>query len=174
MITNPSKVIEQIQNEIAAKLGAAQPFDTLKFPDGSDFQILTEDEGEPEMLYTAQIALCGLSVIVDSPTGKFKRDPGNNSVLKFAPFVIGIGIGEYVLYNRDPNGIGTKLRASTVAEIVLCTLNGFVPPTLGQPIFATMLRKGTDTMPRMDKSESDLVVVRQVTFEATEARVDLT
>ena len=113
MITNPQNIFEQAQNDLAAKLLTVAPFNAIKMPDGANFDALTEDEGDPEMLFTAMIAKCGLCVIVQSPTGKIARDEQMGTA-QFNPFVIAVSVSEAILFNRSDSG--TKVRLMVAVE----------------------------------------------------------
>lgn len=165
MITDPQNVFEQVQNEIAAKLGALPIFTGIKMPDGSDFAILTEDEGEPEFLFTDMIARAGLAIIVQSPTGKMTNHEPH--VLSFDPFVVAVSISEAIVFNRADGG--TKVRLMRATWAVLVALYGFTPASLGQQLFPTRLLKDKDTKP----DSAELVASRIITFEATEASLNL-
>jgi hypothetical protein len=165
MIDNPQNVFEQVQNEVAAKLAALAIFTGIKMPDGADFEILTEDEGDPEMMFTAQIARAGLSVIVQSPSGKF--DNQDEVTIRANPFVVAVSISEAILFNRS--GGGTGLRLMRVTWAVLQALNGFAPASLGERLFATRLLKDKDTKP----DSEELVASRIITFEAVDVIIPL-
>ena len=165
MIADPQNVFEQVQNEVAAKLAALSLFTGIKMPDGEPFEILTEDEGDPEYLFTAQIARAGLSVIVQSPTGKF--DNQDEVTIRANPLVIAVSISESILFNRS--AAGTQLRLMRVMFAVLKALNGFAPASLGEKLFATRLLKDKDTKP----DSEELVASRIITFEATDVIIPL-
>ena len=167
MISSPDNVFEKVQNDLAAALLAVDPFDRIKSADGSNFDVLTEDEGDPELLFTTMIDKCGLCVIVQAPTGKIVQNEQLGTA-QFSPFVIAVSISEAVLFNRTPQG--TQVRLMVATKVVLKTLHAFVVPSLKQAIYATRLMKGRDTQPGTDA----LVASRIITFEATELFVDLT
>jgi hypothetical protein len=168
MITDPAKLFEEVQNEVAARIKARPLFQGLKMPDGADFDVLTEDEGEPEMLFTQQVAQAGLCILVQSPTGKLTSTDGG-LVLEANPLVLAVSISEAVIFNRDPNGTGTKVRLMKAVIEVFKAVHRFAPPSLQTKLFATRLLKDRDTQPGSD----DLVATRIITFEATEVSVDL-
>lgn len=165
MITDPQNVFEQVQNEIATKLATLALFTGIKMPDGRDFEILTEDEGDPEFLFTGMIDRCGLSIIVQSPTGKIIRREG--LFFWFDPFMIAVSISEAVVFNRTDQGTQVRLMRATWA--VLAALHGFAPPSLGEQLFPTRLLKDKDTKPGTE----DLVASRILVFEATEVALNL-
>jgi hypothetical protein len=126
MIENPAKLFEEVQNEVAARIKARPLFAGLKFPDGSDFDVLTEDEGDPEMLFTQQVANTGLCILVQAPAGKFTT---SSEVLYANPLVLAVSISEAVLFNRDPNITGnTKIRLMKAALEVLKAVHRYAPP----------------------------------------------
>jgi hypothetical protein len=167
MISNPDNVFEQAQNDIAAELIKYDPFKSIKFPDGSNFDILTEDEGDPEMLFTEFIAKAGLCVIVQSPTGKIATNEQMGTA-QFNPLVIPVSVSEAIIFNRSPQG--TQVRLMVAVKAVLKTLHAYAVPCLKQKIYATRMLKDRDTQPGTDA----LVSTRIITFEATEVFVDLT
>jgi hypothetical protein len=167
MIENPAKLFEEVQNEVAARIKARPLFAGLKFPDGSDFDVLTEDEGDPEMLFTQQVANTGLCILVQAPAGKFTT---SSEVLYANPLVLAVSISEAVLFNRDPNITGnTKIRLMKAALEVLKAVHRYAPPSLQRKLLATRLLKDRDTKP----GSEDLVASRILIFEATEVSVDL-
>jgi hypothetical protein len=167
VIQDPTNVFEQVQNEIAAELITRAPFVGLKMPDGSDFQILTEDEGEPEFLFTKMISDCGLSVVVQDPTGKLDiSQEDGRTMLKFNPLVFAVSVSEMIIFNRGD--MGTKVRISTAKRSIL-GLHGFVPAALGEKIFATQMLKDTTTHP----DTGALVASRIVIFEVTELLLNI-
>lgn len=168
MIADPQNIFEQLQNEVAARIMTLALFQGKKLPDGSNFAVLTEDEGDPEMLFTAQLAAAGLSVVVQSPSGKFSIE---GSILVAQPLVIAVSISEAMLFNRATGGTQVRLMRATFA--ILKVLQGYAPPALEAPIYATRLLKDRDSMPKdIDASES-LVAVRVLVFEATQVRIPL-
>jgi hypothetical protein len=167
MITNPQNIFEQVQNDIASALLAVAPFKDLKLPDGSDFDVLTEDEGDPEMLFTEFIAKSGLCVIAQSPTGKIATNEQMGTT-QFNPLVIPVSISEAIIFNRSDQG--TKVRLMVAVKAVLKTLHAYSVPCLKQKIYATRMLKDRDTQPET----GNLVASRIITFEANEVFVDLT
>jgi hypothetical protein len=169
MITNPQNIFELVQNDIATKLMTLPIFTGIKMPDDTPenprpFQILTEDEGDPEMLFTAMIARAGLAVIVQSPTGKIAAADGPTHLITFRPFVVAVSISEAMLFNRSD--LGTKVRLMPATSAVISALHGFYVPSLGAKLVATRLLKDKDTNPE----DQALVASRIVTFE-TEVRL---
>jgi hypothetical protein len=140
-------------------------FQGIKMPDGANFEVLTEDEGDPEMLYTAQLAAAGLSIIVQSPTGKFSMLDG--SILQINPLVVAVSISEAILFNRADQG--TKIRLMHAVHAVLKVLTNFAPPSIQTQLLPTRMLKDRDTQPGTD----DLVVARVLVFEATEVPLTL-
>lgn len=162
MIANPVSPLEHLQNELAAKLMTRPLFTGLTMPDGSDFKVLTEDEGDPEFLYEEMLSRCGLSIVVQCPTGKIVNAEENPAVLNFNPMVIGVTISEAVLFNREE--AGTKVRLMTATWEVFTPLHGFESTVLQEKIFATRIFKDRDTLPKT----GELVASRIIAFEAAE------
>lgn len=132
MITNPENVFESLQNDVAQKLIETAPFSTIQGADGSTFKVLTEDEGDIQFEYDAMIAQMGLSIVVHSPTGKIEQPdlPG--------PLITRLGfdvwVSEAPVFNRSD--AGTKVRLVKATTIVLGTLHGFQPQSIGSPVYA--------------------------------------
>jgi hypothetical protein len=166
MIDNPQNVFEQVQNDLATEIMTDPLWQGLKLPDQSDFAVLTEDEGDPEMLFTAMLARAGLCIIVQAPSGKIVGEDQSGGV-QFNPFVVAVSISEAILFNRSDNG--TKVRLLVATKAVLRRLHRFAVPSLKERIYATRLLKDKDTQPGTD----ELIATRIITFEATEVYVDL-
>ncbi len=132
MILNPENVFEELQNDVAAQLMATAPFNTIKAPDGSAFNVLTEDEGDIQFEYDAMIAQLGLAIVVHCPTGAIEQPdlPG--------PLITKLGfdvwISEAPTFNRDT--LGTQVRLMKATTIVMGTLHGFQPQSINSPIYA--------------------------------------
>lgn len=166
MIPNPTTIFEKLQNDLATVLMARPLFAGKKLPDGSAFTVLTEDEGDPETLFTTMIAHAGLSIVVQAPTGKITVD-GQPLPVIFNPLVIAVSVSEAVVFNRSDAGTGIRLFAAT--NEVLRTLHGFAPPSVQLPLYATAMLKDRDTAP-----DGGLVASRICVFEISDAVVDLT
>jgi len=178
MIIDPQNVFESLQNDIAAKLLETSPFNSISLPDGSPFNVLTEDEGDIQFEFDAQIAQCGLAIVVHAPTGKIEQPdlPG--------PLITKLGfdvwISEAPIFNRttNPDGgatSGTNVRLMKATTIVLGTLHGFQPQSIGSPIYAD----GFDTeRERTYLADNDkkttLIVSRIVHFIAPQVAAEVT
>src|SRR6266478_10026278 len=126
MIPNPQNVFEELQNDVAEQLAGTAPFNSISFPDGSVFKILTEDEGDIQFEFDTMIAQLGLSIVVHSPTGKIEQPdlPG--------PLITKLGfdvwISEAPVFNRSE--LGTQVRLVKAMTMVLGTLHGFQPDSI--------------------------------------------
>jgi hypothetical protein len=171
MISNPQNVFESLQNDIAAKLMATSPFNTIAFPDGTTFKVLTEDEGDIQFEYDTMIAQLGLCIVVHSPTGKIDQPdlPG--------PLVTRLGfdvwVSEAPVFNRSE--FGTQVRLIKGMTIVLGTLHGFQPVSINSPVYAD----GFDThRERTYVNDEDkvgtLVVSRIIHFIAPQVAAEIT
>jgi hypothetical protein len=169
MIQDPTKLFEEVQNDVAAHIKSRSLFAGLKMPDGSAFDVLTEDQGDPEFLSEAQIAACGLSIVVQAPAAEFKN---SGNFLIASRFVLSVSISELVLFNRDPNISGnTKIRLMKAALEVFKAVHRYAPLSIQRKLLATRLLKDRDTGPGAHSDE--LVASRILIFEATEVSVDL-
>lgn len=134
MIANPTNDFESLENAIALQLQAQVEFQNLKNPDGSLWQVLTEDEGDIEFNFHKQISEAGLSIIVQTPTGKSTDktifSPGPRFIV-----TVPVQISEAVVFNRSEGG--TKVRVQTAASVVRRSLHLFEMKAL--PGFTTPL-----------------------------------
>jgi hypothetical protein len=130
MIPNPENVFEQLQNDIASKLIQTSPFNTIKMPDDAPFNVLTEDEGDIQFEFDANIAQLGLAIVVHAPTGQVEQPdlPG--------PLITKLGfdvwVSEAPIINRST---GTQVRLMKATTIVLGTLHGFQPDSVKSPVY---------------------------------------
>ena len=134
MIPDPQNVFEQLQNDVAAKLMQTAPFSMIAMPDGSPFNVLTEDEGDIQADFDLQIAQLGLAITVRSPTGKVDNLtdlPG--PLLKEVGF--DIWISEAPVFNRAVGG--TQVRLAVALVNVLGAVHGFQPDSIKSPVYAT-------------------------------------
>lgn len=127
MIENPQCEFELIENAVAAQLEAQPELQNLKRPDGSAWNVLTQDEGEINFMYAKMIDECGLAVIVQTPFGQSSEKTMNVPGPRFDPLRFRVQVSEAVLFNRDT---GTKLHVQTVASIVRRSLHLFTIPDI--------------------------------------------
>lgn len=171
MIPNPQNPFELLQNDVATKLMATSPFDTIKFPDGSEFKVLTEDEGDIQFEFDAMIAGLGLAIVVQAPTGEVEQPdiPG--------PLITKLGfdvwVSEAPVFNRE--SFGTQLRLSKAMTIILGALHGFQPDSLGSPVYATGFKKHRE---RTYTGEADkvgtLIISRICNFACPQVAAEIT
>jgi hypothetical protein len=166
VIPNPENSFEELQNEIAAKLQSVAPFSGIKFPDGSQFKVLTEDEGDADFLFTEQIARCGLCVVVESPEGDIDQPDLPGPIIN--PLEFKVAISEAPIFNRSE--AGTKVRLNKAMIAAIGALHGFAPVSLNSsPVFAVRFRKQ-----RQHQETGALVNFRIVTFKAPLAAAEIT
>lgn len=171
MIPNPENVFEQLQNDVATKLMQTSPFSTIKAPDGSAFNVLTEDEGDIQFEFDAMIAQCGLCIVVHSPTGAIEQPdlPG--------PLITRLGfdvwVSEAPLFNRSAEG--TQVRLVKATTIVLGTLHGFQPTSIGSPVYADEFKTHRERTYMNDEDKvGTLVVSRIIHFIAPQVAAEIT
>jgi len=152
MIENPENPFELLQNDIATKLMATAPFDGIKFPDGTAFRVLTEDEGDVQFEYDAMISNLGLSIAVKSPEGDIDQPDIPGPLITKMNFEV--WVSENPVFNRDE--LGTKVRLWKATSVVLGALHGFQPPSLASPVYAAKVRNYRE---RTFASEQDQVGV---------------
>src|SRR5258708_39938156 len=99
MILDPQNVFEELQNDVAAKLIQTAPISTDAFPDGSTYQVLTEDEGDIQFGYDAQIAQLGLAIVVHTPAGTIDQPDMPGPLITIVGF--DVWISEAPLFNRS-------------------------------------------------------------------------
>ncbi len=154
MILDPQNVFEELQNDVAAKLMQTAPFSTIAFPDGSTYQVLTEDEGDIQFEYDAQIAQLGLSIVVHAPAGTIDQPDMPGPVITKLGF--DVWISEAPLFNRSP--LGTKVRLFKAMGIVMGTLHGFKPESTQSPIYVENFRRERDRTYISDEDKKGTLV----------------
>lgn len=182
MIPDPQNVFEELQNDVAAKLMATSPFDTIKMPDGSPFNVLTEDEGDIQFEYDSMIAQLGLSIVVHSPTGEIAQpDLGGtkvvDGVMYLIPLITKLGfdvwISEAPLFNRSP--LGTRVRLAKAMAMVIGLLHGFQPQSTRSPIYADSFKTERERTYVNDADKvGTLVVSRICHFIAPQVGAEIT
>jgi hypothetical protein len=175
MITNPQNVFEELQNDVASKLLQTSPFNSITLPDGSPFNVLTEDEGDIQFEFDTQIAQCGLAIVVHAPTGRIDQPdlPG--------PLITKLGfdvwITEAPVFNRTPNGAtsGTNVRLMKATTIVLGVLHGFQPSSIGSPVYADEFRTERERTYESDQDrKGTLLITRICHFIAPQVAAEIT
>ena len=171
MIPNPENVFESLQNDVAQKLMETSPFSTIKGVTGEAFSVLTEDEGDIQFEYDAMIAQCGLCIVVHAPTGAIEQPdlPG--------PLITKLGfdvwISEAPVFNRSPEGTGVRLMKATT--IVLGTLHGFQPQSIGSPVYCDNFKTERERTYMNDQDKiGTLVVSRIAHFIAPQVAAEIT
>jgi hypothetical protein len=139
MIQNPDNFFEELQNDVAAQIMATAPFNSITFPDGSDWKALTEDEGDIQFEFDTMIGVVGLSIVVYAAEGDVDQPDIPGPLLTNLNFEV--GIFESPVFNRSEQGTG--LRLARAANIVFGTLHGFQPPSARSPLYAKGIRRGT-------------------------------
>lgn len=171
MIPDPQNVFEELQNDVAAKLMETSPFDTIAFPDGGLFKVLTEDEGDIQFEYDTMIAQLGLAIVVHCPTGAIEQPdiPG--------PLITKLGfdvwVSEAPVFNRD--ALGTQVRLMKATTIVLGVLHGFQPQSINSPVYADNFKTVRDRTYVNDEDKvGTLVVSRICHFIAPQVAAEIT
>ena len=171
MIPNPENVFEQLQNDVAAKLMQTSPFTTIKNPTGDTFTVLTEDEGDIQFEFDSMINQCGLAIVVHAPTGAIEQPdlPG--------PLITKLGfdvwVSEAPTFNRSPEGTNVRLMKATT--IVLGTLHGFQPSSIGSPVYADNFKTERERTYVNDQDKiGTLVVSRIIHFIAPQVAAEIT
>lgn len=171
MILNPENVFEQLQNDVAEQLMNTPPFSSIKAPDGSNFAVLTEDEGDIQFEFDTMIAQLGLAIVVHSPTGSIEQPdlPG--------PLITKLGfdvwVSEAPVFNRDT--LGTQVRLMKAATIVMGTLHGFQPDSIKSPVYADNFRTERERTYMNDHDKiGTLVVSRICHFIAPQVAAEIT
>jgi|SRR5580765_5927272 len=182
MITDPQNVFEQLQNDVAAKLMATAPFSTIKMPTGADFQVLTEDEGDIQFEFDANIAQLGLAIVVHAPTGEIAQpDIGGTKVIDgvtyLVPLISELGfdvwISEAPVFNRSAGG--TNLRLTKAMAMVIGLLHGFQPYSTNTPIYASGFKTERERTYINDQDKiGTLVVSRICHFIAPQVAAEIT
>lgn len=145
MIVDADNVFEILQNEIAAELMLQDLFQDILLPDGTAFQVLTEDEGDIEFMFTKMIADCGLAVIVQSPTAHSASGTKPIPTPQFDPLSIAVSVSEAIIFNRGEQGTGVRVMQATYE--VIATLHTFKPASINKPLAFTEMLKDRDTHP---------------------------
>jgi len=169
MITDPQNVFELLQNDVAAKLIATSPFNTIQMPDGSPFNVLTEDEGDIQFEFDAMIAQLGLAIVVHAPTGEVAQpDIGGTKVVDgvtyLVPLITKLGfdvwISEAPEFNRSANGTG--LRLTKAMTMVMGILHGFQPSSVGTPIYLDSFKTERERTYMNDQDKIGTLVVSRI------------
>ena len=171
MILNPENVFESLQNDVAAKLMQTSPFNTIRNPDGTAFTVLTEDEGDIQFEFDTMINQLGLAIVVHAPTGAIEQPdlPG--------PLITKLGfdvwVSEAPVFNRGSEGTGVRLMKATT--IVLGTLHGFQPDSIGSPVYADAFKTERERTYISDQDKiGTLVVSRIIHFIAPQVAAEIT
>ena len=171
MIPNPENVFESLQNDVATKLMQTAPFSTIKNPDGAPFTVLTEDEGDIQFEFDANINQLGLAIVVHAPTGAIEQPdlPG--------PLITKLGfdvwVSEAPVFNRSADG--TQVRLMKATTIVLGTLHGFQPDSIGSPVYADAFKTERERTYMSDQDKvGTLVVSRIIHFIAPQVAAEIT
>ena len=182
MITDPQNVFELLQNDVAAKLMDTSPFNTIKMPDGSAFNVLTEDEGDIQFEFDAMIAQLGLAIVVHAPTGDVGQpDIGGtteiNGVTYLVPLITKLGfdvwISEAPVFNRSAGG--TNVRLTKAATMVMGILHGFQPDSVGSPVYLDSFKTERERTYMNDQDKiGTLVVSRICHFIAPQVAAEIT
>ena len=176
MIPNPENVFELLQNDIATQLMATAPFSTIKMPDGSPFNVLTEDEGDIQFEFDAMIAQLGLAIVVHAPTGAIEQPdlPG--------PLITKLGfdvwISEAPVFNRNTDGgnpYATGVRLMKATTVVLGTLHGFQPQSIGSPIYADNFKTERERVYLRDEDKKGILITSRIChFIAPQVAAEIT
>jgi hypothetical protein len=150
MIPNPENPFEELQNDVAAQIMSTPPFTTIKLPTGTDWQCLTEDEGDIQMEFDTMIAQVGLAIVVQACTAKNIQPDIPGPLLGDVSF--DVWVSEAPTFNRSE--LGTKLRLSKAMTIVMAALHGFQPGSISSPIWFAGFDKARE---RTYNSEGDKV-----------------
>ena len=171
MIPDPQNVFESLQNDVAAKLMQTAPFNAISMPDGSPFNVLTEDEGDIQFEFDANIAQLGLAIVVHAPTGSIDQPdlPG--------PLITKLGfdvwVSEAPVFNRSTGGTNVRLMKATT--IVLGTLHGFQPDSIHSPIYADGFKTQRERTYVNDEDKvGTLVISRVCHFIAPQVAAEIT
>lgn len=173
MIPDPENNLEQLQNDVATVLAQASIFSGITMPDGSPWNVLTEDEGDTQFEFDAQIAQLGLSLMVHSPTGKVSQPDMPGPVLTELGF--DVWVSEAPIFNRAPGG--TNIRLFKAMITVMGTLHLYQPNSVGSPVYCTGYDKDRERIYVSDSDkpkDSILVVSRIVHFIAPQVAAQIT
>lgn len=139
MIENPANMFESLQNETATRIMQATIFQNLQMPDGTPWEVRTEDEGVVEETFRQYIDACGLSVIVRSATGAFAKEWRlTDNGPRMDPLEFDVSISEAVIFNRN---LGTKVRIMSAVQAAVQMIKNWTPPSINIPIFPLRLVK---------------------------------
>src|ERR1041384_3880382 len=123
MIADPQNDFERIENALATQIEAQTVFQGIKNPDGSNWSVITEDEGDVETIFEQRIAVCGLAVVVQTPTARSTTRTQGIPGPRFDPLICPVQISENVLFNRSEGG--TKVRIQTAASVIRRSIHLF-------------------------------------------------
>lgn len=171
MIPNPENPFEELQNDVAAKIMATAPFSMIKFPDGSDWKCLTEDEGDIQFEFDTMIGNVGISVVVYAPEGEVDQPDIPGPLLTNLNFEI--GVFESPTFNRSEQGTG--LRLSKAANIIFNTIHGFQPASMRSPVYAKNLRRGVPQRLYATKDDTNgiLTISRKLLFACPQVAAEI-
>lgn len=173
MIPNPENNLEGLQNDVATKLMQTSPFDSLHMVDGTPFNVLTEDEGDTQFEFDAQIAQLGLSIMVHSPTGKVDQPDMPGPILTSLGF--DVWVSEAPIFNRAPGGTNVRLFKAMIT--VMGTLHGFQPQSVGSPVYCVGYDKERERVYIADEDkpkDNILVISRIIHFIAPQVAAEIT
>ena len=137
VIPNPQNKFEQLQNEVATQLMSVTPFNNIQMPDGSAFQVLTEDEGDIQFQFEQMLSYLGLSVVVHAAEGDVLQPDIPGPLISKVTF--DIWVTEAPTFNRSERG--TKVRVYDATATVMNTIHLFEPASLGSPVYALGFKK---------------------------------
>lgn len=157
MITDPQNVFEELQNDVATKLMETSPFSTFSMPDGSPFNVLTEDEGDIQFTFDAYIAQLGLAIVVHSPTGEVQLTDLPGPLIDKLGF--DVWVSEAPTFNRE---YGTRMRLSKATALVLLTLHGFQPQSVGSPVYAQGFKTDRERTYMNDEDKVGTFVISRI------------
>lgn len=173
MILNPENVFEQLQNDVAQKLMETSPFSTIKNPDGTQFSVLTEDEGDIQFEFDTMINQLGLAIVVHAPTGAIEQPdlPG--------PLITKLGfdvwISEAPVFNRRTEDGGTGVRLMKATTVVLGVLHGFQPNSINSPVYCDNFKTERERTYINDADKvGTLVISRICHFIAPQVAAEIT
>ena len=171
MIPNPENVFEQLQNDVAAKIMDTSPFNAITMPDGSEFNVLTEDEGDMQADFDLQIAQLGLAITVRAPTGRIENPDLPGPIITRLGF--DVWISEAPVFNRASGGTNVRLMKATT--IVLGVLHGFQPDSINSPVYCDEFRTERErVLDGTQDSKGTLIVSRICHFIAPQVAAVIT
>jgi len=171
MIPNPENVFEQLQNDVAAKIMDTSPFNAITMPDGSEFNVLTEDEGDMQADFDLQIAQLGLAITVRAPTGRIENPDLPGPIITRLGF--DVWISEAPVFNRASGGTNVRLMKATT--IVLGVLHGFQPDSINSPVYCDEFRTERErVLDGSQDSKGTLIVSRICHFIAPQVAAVIT